>query len=192
MPQFQHLRVDHAAAEDLEPVAAGADLQFAAFARAADIEIGRGLGDGSSSGGSGNCRSSRPKKARENSIRQPFRLPIHPPEQGDGLRSLAVRGSLRGSRRRDAQEEAGRHNRITRERATPRPQNVANLMEGLRRSIAQEATPTPPRRGASGLRQQGENTVSHLKQEGQASHSKAGRASKRSSGERGLTPCGHF
>ena len=32
----------------------------------------------------------------------------HPPEQGDGLRPLAVCGSLRGSRRRDAQKEAGR------------------------------------------------------------------------------------
>ena len=32
----------------------------------------------------------------------------HPPEQGDGLRPLAVCGSLRGGRRRDAQEEAGR------------------------------------------------------------------------------------
>jgi hypothetical protein len=32
-----------------------------------------------------------------------------PAEQGDRLRSLAVRGSLRGSCRRDAQEETGRH-----------------------------------------------------------------------------------
>ena len=38
----------------------------------------------------------------------------HPPEQGDGLRSLAVRGSLRGSRRRYAQEETGRHAGIAR------------------------------------------------------------------------------
>ena len=46
MPQFcSTLRMHHAAAEDFEPVAAGADLQFAALARAADIDLGRGLGE---------------------------------------------------------------------------------------------------------------------------------------------------
>ena len=33
----------------------------------------------------------------------------YPPEQGDRLRPVTVRGSLRGSRGRDAQEETGRH-----------------------------------------------------------------------------------
>src|SRR5271166_991806 len=37
--------MDHAAAEDLEPVGAGADLQFAALARAADIDLGRWFGE---------------------------------------------------------------------------------------------------------------------------------------------------
>src|SRR5262245_7846252 len=41
----QHLWVDHATAEDLEPVAARADLQLAALARAADIDFGRRLGE---------------------------------------------------------------------------------------------------------------------------------------------------
>src|SRR5262245_8248232 len=41
---LQYLRVDHAAAEDLEPIAAGADLQLAAGARAPDIDLGRRLG----------------------------------------------------------------------------------------------------------------------------------------------------
>src|ERR1700758_748926 len=42
---LQHLRVDHAAAEDLEPITAGADLPLAAGARAADIDFSRRLGE---------------------------------------------------------------------------------------------------------------------------------------------------
>src|SRR5882757_7672338 len=42
---LQHLRMDHAAAEDLEPVAVIAQLQLAALARTADIDLGRGLGE---------------------------------------------------------------------------------------------------------------------------------------------------
>src|ERR1700745_1733460 len=41
---YQHLWVDHAAAEDLQPITAGADLQLATGARAADIDLGRRLG----------------------------------------------------------------------------------------------------------------------------------------------------
>ena len=37
---------------------------------------------------------------------------------------------------------------VSRERAAPRPQNVANLMDALRRSIAEEkASSTPPKKG---------------------------------------------
>ena len=43
----------HAAAEDFEPVAAGADLQLAAGARAADVDFGRGSVNGKCSAGSG-------------------------------------------------------------------------------------------------------------------------------------------
>ena len=46
MPQLRStLRMHHAAAEDFQPIAAGADLQLAARARAADIDLGRGLGE---------------------------------------------------------------------------------------------------------------------------------------------------
>src|SRR5437899_2834111 len=43
---LQHLRVHHAGAEDLQPVATGADLQPSALARAADVDLGRGLREG--------------------------------------------------------------------------------------------------------------------------------------------------
>src|SRR5260370_1584217 len=42
---FQYLRVDHAAAEDLEPIASGPDLELAALARATDVHLGRGFGE---------------------------------------------------------------------------------------------------------------------------------------------------
>src|SRR6516162_964256 len=42
---LQYPRVDHAAPEDLEPIAAGADLELAALTRAADIDLGRRLGE---------------------------------------------------------------------------------------------------------------------------------------------------
>ena len=41
----QYLRVHHAAAENFEPIPTGANLQFAALSRAADIDLGRGLGE---------------------------------------------------------------------------------------------------------------------------------------------------
>ncbi len=49
-----------------------------------------------------------------------------PEEQGDRLRSIAVRGSLRGGRHRAAQEETGRHRRSPASVTAPRPQNVVN------------------------------------------------------------------
>ena len=39
----QHVRVDHAAAEDLEPVLALAEADLAALARALDVDLRRGL-----------------------------------------------------------------------------------------------------------------------------------------------------
>ena len=42
---LQHLRVDHAAAEDLQPVIAVTDAQRAAGARAADVDLGGRLGE---------------------------------------------------------------------------------------------------------------------------------------------------
>jgi DNA end-binding protein Ku len=46
---------------------------------------------------------------------------------------------------------------VSRERSTPRPQNVANLMDALRRSIAQEKTAsTPPKKGRKRIEGQGE------------------------------------
>jgi DNA end-binding protein Ku len=46
---------------------------------------------------------------------------------------------------------------ISRERAAPRPQNVANLMDSLRRRIAEEkAASTPPKKGRKRIEGQGE------------------------------------
>ena len=46
----QHLGVDHAGAEDLEPVVALADPELAAGEGAADVDLGRGLGEGEVAG----------------------------------------------------------------------------------------------------------------------------------------------
>ena len=46
---------------------------------------------------------------------------------------------------------------VSREGAAPRPQNVANLMDALRRSIAEEkASSTPPKKGRKRIEGQGE------------------------------------
>ena len=46
---------------------------------------------------------------------------------------------------------------VSRERAAPRPQNVANLMDALRRSIAEEkASSTPPKKARKRIEGQGE------------------------------------
>ncbi len=46
-PQLrEHLGMHHARAQNFEPVAAGADLEAAAFARTADIDLGGRLGEG--------------------------------------------------------------------------------------------------------------------------------------------------
>src|SRR5947207_2602746 len=47
---LEHLGMHHAAAENLEPVLAGADPQLAAGTRAADVELGRRLGEGEEAG----------------------------------------------------------------------------------------------------------------------------------------------
>src|SRR3546814_16615270 len=46
----QHLGMHHAAAEDLQPVLARADLQFPALAAAADVDFGARLGEGEVAG----------------------------------------------------------------------------------------------------------------------------------------------
>jgi DNA end-binding protein Ku len=70
---------------------------------------------------------------------------------------------------------------VSRERATPRPQNVANLMDALRRSIAEErAASTPPKRGRKRIEGQGEMLLPIAGKKGkQATAKPAERASAR-------------
>ena len=68
---------------------------------------------------------------------------------------------------------------VARERVTPRPQNAVNLMEALRLSIAQErkATAAPSKKARKRIERTKRDAASDFGQEGQASHSKASRAS---------------
>jgi DNA end-binding protein Ku len=67
------------------------------------------------------------------------------------------------------------------ERATPRPQNVVNLMDALRRSIAEEkATPTRPKKGHKSIEGQGEMLLPIPGKKGEQATAKPGeRASAR-------------
>ena len=70
---------------------------------------------------------------------------------------------------------------VSRERAAPRPQNVANLMDALRRSIAEEkATPAPPKKGRKRSEGQAEMLLPIAGKKGkQATANPAERASAR-------------
>jgi DNA end-binding protein Ku len=70
---------------------------------------------------------------------------------------------------------------VSREHAAPRPQNVANLMEALRRSIAEEkAASTPPKKGRKRIEGQGEMLLPIAGKKGkQATAKPAERASAR-------------
>ena len=70
---------------------------------------------------------------------------------------------------------------VSREHASPRPQNVVNLMDTLRRSIAQEkAVSAPPKKSRKRIVRQGRDAASNSGQEGQRRRGKAGGAFKRS------------
>jgi DNA end-binding protein Ku len=70
---------------------------------------------------------------------------------------------------------------VSREHAAPRPQNVANLMDSLRRSIADEkAASTPPKKGRKRIEGQGEMLLSIAGKKGkQATAKSAERATAR-------------
>ena len=70
---------------------------------------------------------------------------------------------------------------VSREHATPRPQNVANVMDALRRSIAQEkAASAPPKRGRKRVEGQGEMLLAIVGKKGKAAVAKpAGRTRTR-------------
>ena len=71
---------------------------------------------------------------------------------------------------------------VSREYAPTRLQNAANLMEALRRSIAQEKGHTgAAKEGPQTRRAAGRDAASHSRQEGQGSRGKAGRTTKRPS-----------
>src|SRR5271156_4167939 len=76
-------------------------------------------------------------------------------------------------------KQAGRP--VSREGATPRPQNVANLMDALRRSIAEErAASTPPKKGRQRIEGQSEMLLPIAGKKGkQATAKPAERASAR-------------
>jgi DNA end-binding protein Ku len=62
---------------------------------------------------------------------------------------------------------------VSREHATPRPQNVANVMDALRRSIAQEkAASAPPKKGRKRIEGQGEMLLAIVGNKGKAAVSK--------------------
>ena len=82
---------------------------------------------------------------------------------------------------------------VSREHAAPRPQNVVNLMDALRRSIAQEkAASAPPKKGRKRIAGTGRDAASHCGQEGQGSGGKAGGTTERSSEKGRLIFCSDF
>jgi len=69
---------------------------------------------------------------------------------------------------------------VSRERATPRPQNVVNLMDALRGSIAQEkAASAPPKKGRKRIQGQGEMLLPISGKKGKEAAKPAERASAR-------------
>ena len=71
---------------------------------------------------------------------------------------------------------------VSREHAAPRPQNVVNLMDALRRSIAEDkATSAAPRKTRKRSEATGRNAAAHSRQEGQRDRGKASGTTERSS-----------
>ena len=104
----------------------------------------------------------------------------HPAKQGGRLRSLAVRGSLRGSRRRNAQEETGRPAGIARACSAP----TAEFYEPHGRAPPQhcpgKAASAPPKKGRKRIEGQGEMLLPIQGKKGkQATAKPAERASAR-------------
>jgi DNA end-binding protein Ku len=79
---------------------------------------------------------------------------------------------------------------VSREHAAPRPKNVVNLMDALRRSIADDkAASAPPRKGRKRSERQGEMLLPiQGRKEGQGGGGKASGTTKRSSEKGRLCP----
>ena len=95
-PQFlKHIRMHHAAAEDLQPILAFAEADLAAFPRALDVDLGRRFGEGEEGGTKSDLHVSELEEGFAEFLENPLQMAEMAPLIDDKALDLMKHGQVR-------------------------------------------------------------------------------------------------